>query len=52
MKKLAVDQWAFENEWALEWLSINHLNEKFIMVEWKQTVRGDFFRKQTVTTAW
>ena len=23
-----------------------------IMVEWKQTVKGDFFRYQTVTTAW
>ena len=24
----------------------------FTVVEWKQTVRGDFFRYQTVTTAW
>ena len=27
-------------------------NKLIIMVEWKQTVRGDFFRNQTVTTAW
>ena len=25
---------------------------QILVVEWKQTVRGDFFRYQTVTTAW
>ena len=36
----------------VNWDQHNFNKLKCVMVEWKQTVWGDFFRNQTVTTAW